>query len=109
MASSAIKATIMKHLSSKEDSWGSTVACVCKEMGVGERFVEEAMKELVERGELKRMSASGNPMYAAPGHIDGKYKPFTEKRMDAMTPSVRVDNVYDESPWHADIKGPKAV
>lgn len=42
-------------------------------------FVEQAMKEMVESGEIKRMN---DGQYMPGGNIDGKYDSPNEKRLD---------------------------
>lgn len=86
MTSNYIKSKILKHLSITEDSWGSTIAKVSKETGIGTLFVESAMKELVENKKLKRIEAVG--------YIDGKYGVYTDKR---LTPTKSGPSEYE--PW----------
>lgn len=87
----SLKHAIVKHLSACEDSYSSTVSKVSKETGAGRHFVEAAMNELIERGELKRVHATGA--------IEGKYKPFTETRLDTPSKSGP-STVYDRGAWN---------
>lgn len=79
-----IKFTILKHLSENPDTWSSTVSKVCAEINMGQLFVEKAMKDLVDRGELKRCSDGTVPTYQAPGASEGKYAGFNDKRLEGM-------------------------
>ena len=63
--SNAIKGRIMKHLAASSDSWSHTVTKVSEEVG-SQFFTEQAMKALVEGGQVERMS-------------DGKYKSRLDK------------------------------
>lgn len=82
MASREIKNKILKHLSAGADTWSSTVAKVSAEVG-SELFTEQAMKSLVEDGEIEQEPASVAtlPKYQAPGAGEGKYAGFNERRL----------------------------
>lgn len=105
-----IKASILKHLSEKSDTWSSTVAKVSEETGMGSRFVEQAMQDLVEHGELKRMAGEtgGMPSYAPPGKVDGKYGDFYQKRLEAEKNPAK-SGTYEEDPRDRTINSPEAV
>lgn len=87
----SLQSAIMAHLSACEDSYSSTVSRVSKETGAGRIFVERAMNELIERGHLTRVHATGA--------IEGKYKPFTETRLDTPSKSGP-STVYDKGAWN---------
>lgn len=112
MASEHIKRKILKHLSATADSWASTVEKVSKELGAGSLFVEDAMRDLVEKKQVVRASDGSIPTYQAPGNVDGKYSGFNDKRLDdgkQHTYPNGKSGPYDYQPLDDDIKGPSAV
>jgi len=92
MASDATRHKILKHLSAQTDSWTGIVQKVSPEVG-SQFFVEQALKEMIESGEVKRMN---DGQYMPGGNVDGKYDPYTEKRMHQWP---KKGGPYDYQPW----------
>lgn len=106
MASTYIKSAIVKYLKDNGASrWGSIVEDVCKTTGMGSKFVEEALCDMVEIKELSRFSDGGMPKYQAPGDVQGKYADYNDKRLEGPTTS----GTFEDDPNKRDINGPKAV
>lgn len=75
---SHIKFAIRKHLSANQDSWASTIDKVCQEVAAGRHFVEQAMKDLVEKGEVIQCSNGRKYM----SRLEGMENPTTSGGFD---------------------------
>ena len=107
-----IKQELLLRLDAAPAAWSTACADVARKLDVNQAYVEKAMGELVREGKIAReQNARGLPKYAvlngSPGAVEGKYRPFTERRLDAEAPSK--SGTFEDNPWRRDINGPTAV
>jgi hypothetical protein len=74
-------------------------------------YVERALGEMVQSGRVRRHDTPSFPKYslahsphAPAGHIDGKYRPFTERRLELEEPSK--SGTYEDDPRKRSINDP---
>lgn len=104
---SMLKSKIMRHLSEHGPATVHDASmALSNELGVSQDLIKEAMCDMIQRSQLKRMAG---PEDAPPGKIDGKYGSFNEKRMESDAGVSPKSGTFEDNPWQRDIKGPKAV
>jgi hypothetical protein len=97
----------MRHLSENGPATiHDTAAALSRDLGLDQLLVEEAMCDMIDHSQLKRMAG---PEGVAPGKIDGKYAPYNQKRMDDSGISPKSGTFEDPPAWRRDIKGPIGV
>lgn len=95
MASDATRFKILKHLSAGADTFASIVEKVTPEVG-SQFFAEQALKQMIDSGEVVRASDGSVPKYQAPGAAEGKYADYNDKRLHQWP---KKGGPYDYQPW----------